>query len=117
MQIRTEDLNQLATYWPPGGNTGAGKVSYGAPIVIACRWQDIQELVRNAADHVITCSSIVYVDRELVPQGYLVLGDHVSGTDSDGFLSPMEVAEARIIQALGQSPSLDADEVLLKVWL
>ena len=117
MAAYTSGMVQYATYWAPGVNDGFGGVAYGAPVAIMCRWQDDAALVRSAQGQEVTSSAIVYVDRALLPEGYLALGDHTSEVDSDGMLDPLEVEGAHKIIQVGTSPSLDASLVLNKVWL
>lgn len=120
MQAYTRGLNQLATYWAPGANNGfGGKVYSVAPEVIACRWQDKTDRVRDASGEVIVATSVVYVDRQLDVHGYLCLGDVTDQVDSDGLLDPEDVTGSppQEIKATGTSPALDAASVLHKVWL
>jgi hypothetical protein len=117
MAAYTTSMVQYATYWAPGANDGFGGVAYGAPVAIMCRWQDVAALVRSAQGQEVASSATVYVDRALLPAGYLALGDHTGEVDSDGMLDPLEVEGAKSIIQVGTSPSLDVALVLNKVWL
>lgn len=118
MTAYTTGMNQFATYWAPGNNDGFGDVVYNAPPVrIACRWQEKKDLVRNAQGQEVVSSATVYVDRELLPRGYLAFGDLTGDVDSDGFSDPRDEALARQIINVGTSPSIAADQILHKVWL
>lgn len=109
----THDMNQTATYWAPGENNGFGGVDYDAPIVITCRWQDKVELLRSSDGRQVASSAVVYVDRPLVVQGWLALGDL---RDTAGGPIPTDVG-ARTILQVGSSPDLDLEDTLHKVWL
>jgi hypothetical protein len=116
MITRTDDMEQVATYWPPGVNDGFGNLSFASvePVLIACRWQDDAVLFRAPSGDEETSSAIVYPDRVLAVKGQLALGDH-AGTAGLG-VDPRD-AGAREIRQVGSSPSLSADEVLYKVYL
>lgn len=115
----TRNMNQVATYWPPGVSDGFGGRGYGAVVIIRCRWQLTNELFRGSDGQEYTSSAVVYTDRELVLGGLLALGDLTAEVDSDGQIDPADVAtsDPREIRQLGQSPSLDATMALNKVWL
>lgn len=102
-------MNQQATYWSPATIDVFNQRSYGAPVLIACRWQDTVSRVVGPSGEDVTTNSIAYVDRPLEAGGILALGDFT------GSATPVEYG--RPIQATGNSPSLDATEALYKVWL
>jgi hypothetical protein len=107
----TDMMEQVATYWPPAGNDGYGGVRFGAPIVIACRYQTKQSVVRSQDGQEVTSDSTVYVDRALMAKGYVALDDQSSTLD------PLQADNARQIITTGRSPSLDADVELNVVYL
>lgn len=111
MEAYTEDMNQEATYWAPTGGYVMGDPQLAAPVLIACRWQDVAVNFRTPAGEVMTSSAVVYSDRQLATQGWLALGDHTtSGT-------PRGLPGAWMIQQTGSSPDLDAELILHKNWL
>lgn len=105
------DMNQAAMYWAPGTNDGAGGVSYAAPVQIRCRWQNKNDLFRSVDGQERVSSAVVYPDRALKVQGFLLLGTSV--TDSD----PRRIADAFEIKQVATSPDLDLVDELNKVWL
>lgn len=104
-------MNQSATYWPPSGNDGFGSLTYGSPVLIACRWQDVQKLFRDANGREVMSEAIVYPDRDVAAAGRIALGDQTATAD------PLQVSGSKEIRQTGLSPSLDADASLRKVWL
>ena|SRR6478609_1056237 len=106
----TRNMNQTATYWGPGTNDGLGGLQYAAPVLVRCRWQDRQTLIRDAQGREVPSRSIVYVDREMKPQGMLILGDLTAQPN------PL-IAKASEILSVGNSPSLRGGLELNKVWL
>lgn len=105
----TLGLNQAATYWPPGAPDGFGGRTPGAPVLIACRWQDQTSLIRDVSGEEYVSNTVVYPDRALEAKGLLAQGDHTAQTPAQ--------AGAREIRQLGKSPSIAADVELLKVYL
>ena len=110
MNPYTRNMEQDATYWPPGDADGFGGVSYGSPVEIKCRWQDKAELFRDAEGQELTSSAVAYVDRPLEVKGYLFEG-------TSAVADPLSVDGAREVRQLGKSPSLKGSRVLHKVWL
>lgn len=78
----TDNMFQEATYWPPGVNDGFGGVTFGAPVLIMCRWQDNAVLFRDFQGREETSSAIVYPSQPLEVRGYLALGDFTGGVPS-----------------------------------
>jgi hypothetical protein len=108
MALYRRHMKQGATYWPPGTNDGFGGTSYGSPTLIMCRWQDKAVLFRDNEGREVTSDAVVYVDTEVKSKGKLFLG--VSQASNP-------VVGAKEIRAVQQSPSLKADETLIKVML
>jgi len=74
--IATRGLKQTATWWAVTPD-GTGGDLFGAPVLVACRWENRQETYVGQIDrreHV--SKAIVYVDREVAVGDYLALGDH-----------------------------------------
>lgn len=104
----TDDMPESATYWPPGQNDGFGGTSYGAPVVIACRWQNKATLFRDNEGREVTSEAVVYVDRALENKGKLHRGESISATPPAG---------SGEIRQTGESPDLDLQDTLHKVML
>lgn len=104
----TRNMNQDATYWPPGSNNGFGGTGYGSRIAIKCRWQDQSVLFRDSLGREVTSSAVVYPDRALAVGGKILLGVSTSAAPP---------AAAKEIRQVGSSPSLNGKKVLNKVWL
>lgn len=105
----TRNMNQQATYWATNTPDGFGGFNFASPVLISCRWQDKDTLVRNSEGDEVVANSVVYVDRQLAQEGWLCVGDLTAS------LSP--VAGSNEIIALQSSPSLDGTTVLYKVFL
>lgn len=71
----TRTLRQSATYWGPSTQDEFGQVSWDAPILIPCRWQDKPVLFTSPEGAQILAQSQVYTLIKPVNQGFLYLGD------------------------------------------
>lgn len=120
MTLRSLDMVQVATYWPPGVNDGFGGLDFSAvePTLIYCRWQDTAKLFRDVQGREQVSDAIVYVSEEVAIRGWLALGDFVgTGAGTAGDIDPVSVAGAYEIRQISVSPSLSNDEELWKVYL
>lgn len=108
MKPYTESMEQCATYWPRGANDGFGRNKPGKPVPLMCRWQDGQQLFRDAEGREAVSDAVVYTSCEVKLGGWLYLGE------SDALAPPKGAKE---IRQAGASPSLEADEVLYKAYL
>lgn len=106
-----DNMNQEATYWPPGQSDGQGGIELLAPILINCRWQWDSVLYRDAERREQTSNAVVYADRPLEIKGWLVLGDYTASAD------PQEVDDAFEIMQIYRTPNLDNTLTLEKVML
>ena len=114
--IRTTDMNQVAVYWQPGIPDGTGSFDFTSviPVEIMCRFQDQQNLFRDAQGREVRTSRVAYVDREVVVGGFIAPG---SLADANLTIEPYRNSSASLILNVVKSPSLSADEFLIKVML
>ena len=103
-------LHQQATYFAPSTNDGFGRTTVDSGTLVNVRWQDQNVLFRSVDSLEETSSAIVYMADEIVPRGWLVLGDE-TGND------PKLVAGAFEIRQVQKSPTLDNRAILYKVFL
>lgn len=103
MTYITRNLRQTVTYWSPGGNDGFGGVSYGTPVNIKGRWQDVAELFIDASGNEVVSKAKVWIDTDVVNKGYLYLGESTAA-------DPETVSDAREIRQFGKIPNLRATE-------
>lgn len=105
-------LNQVCTYWAPGGYDLYGNPSVAAPVALACRWQDKTDLIRTPDGREVVSASVVYPEYALTVQGWAALGDQTATPD------PQTLPGAYQVLNVGQSPDLDDPTLVLhKAWL
>lgn len=108
--VRTTDLNQTATYWARQGTDGLGGYAYAAPVTIACRWQNTNDMFRDQQGREVVSAAVVYVDREMAIGDYLYLGTSAAA-------DPKSVSGSEEIRGYNTSPDLSNSEILVKVML
>lgn len=106
-----DNMNQVATYWPPGESDGQGAIDLLDPILIYCRWQWDAVLYRDGERRQHTSNAVAYVDRQLETKGWLALGDQTLNAD------PRSVTDAFEIMQIYRTPNLDNTLTLEKVML
>ena len=121
----TRNLNQTAVYWGSPVENGYGGVSYADPIEISCRWEDKQQIIGTITGNQIIgfqnmSRAIVYVDRDLDVDGWLMLGTlddltESSGDSSGEYYDPHQVAGAFIIKRFEKMPALHGTTNILRV--
>ena len=105
MAIRARRMTQAATYWPPAGQDAFGEIQHGAPAAVMVRWQDKHELFRDTQARDVMSDAIAYVNTSVVTGGRLALG------------TLTDPADGLEIRSVGNSPSLDGAETLVKAWM
>lgn len=110
MLNRTRRMLQTATYWGPATDDGLGNLTFPAPSTLSVRWEQKQELFRDAEAREVMSNAVVYAPSPLAIRGYLAEGDQT------GFGDPRD-AGGREIRQQYTVPNLRATEQLSKVWL
>ena len=112
---------QTAVWWPLGGiNSGGfdfdiyGQPLYADPIQIDCRWEDLITEVQLSTGANYISKSTVYVDRDVVLGGLLMLGLLTDIIDSE---NPRNNDGAWEIMKFDNLPGLKAKEFLKTAFL
>lgn len=114
MSIITKMLKQEAIYWPPVSADNYGQPTFGSPVEIACRWEDVQKEILTPEGEEIISSTTVYVDRDVEIGGALLLGT-LSSSVNEG--APLENEGSRVIRQFDKLPTFKATEFLRTVYL
>ena len=93
--MRVAGLNDVITYWAPEQNDRFGVRSFAAPILINGRWENRTEEVATQGGDLINSKAIIMVDRDLLTQGYLALGDFTGQNEPSAVLSASEIRAYR----------------------
>ncbi len=102
------DVNypQKATYWTPNVDDGRGAWSYGAPVVLDCRWEErMEEIVTSTAERVVSHTA-VFTENVLEEGGYLYLGE--TSEPNPTVVQTGSKDRAFKIRRISSIPSIDA---------
>lgn len=116
MSYLTRNLKQTAVYWGSPVRGGMGGFSHADPVEIDCRWEDRQETFVDAKGQKQVSRSVVYLDQDVVRDGYLYLGD-LDDLSSAEEGEPTLVDEAYLIRAFRKIPNRKATAFERKAWL
>lgn len=109
-------LKQQAVYWGPPVDDGDGGFTFPQPQFIACRWEDVKGEVDDPKSHEVMTRSTVYVDRDVVVDGYLYLWEpEESGALSESDLAgtiPDSLEGAKKIKGFQKMPNLKGTKFL-----
>ena len=114
---------QTAVYWGNPVNDGQGGFTFDDPVEIACRWENIEQVVSDAKGVMITSRALVFLTQDVDEEGYLYLGtledvyDLTGDSSSGGVDNPKDVEGAYIIKRFQKTPSLNGKEYLRKAYL
>lgn len=115
--INKRTLKQTALYWGNPTPDGFGGYTFDTPIEIKCRWENQQELFINVDGEEQHSEAVVYVDRALGVEGFLMLGDFndlsssLSETPYDSSLDAYQIKAKKGIK------NLKINITVRKVWL
>jgi hypothetical protein len=108
---------QVAVYWSTPNEDGYGGQVWAAPIEIACRWEDKEQLLQLNDGTQISSRAVVYVLQDVDLEGMMYLGtlaDLSNAEEGD----PKTVDKAYIIKKFEKSPALGSTtDFVRKVWL
>lgn len=99
-------LTQTATRWQTTPD-GFGGFSFSPPQQIKCRWEQRSELLPGSTVEV--SKAIVYVDRDVYPEDYLILG-------SSAAANPISLGALKV-KEFSKIPDLRNLETVRKCWL
>lgn len=91
MTLGAANYRQIATYWGTPSQGGFGDVSFAAPKLIKCRWEDRTELFTDMTGVERTSRAIVWTFERLDDGGYLCHGDFVSVEDPTNLNAALEI--------------------------
>lgn len=103
-------LPHTATYWAPAAPDEYGQTTFAAPVSLACRWQDVAQMFRDANGNDQVSRAVVYFKQAVARQGWLFEGVSAA-TD------PRTEAGAAEIRQVGKSDNLQGSQTLVKVFL
>ena len=123
-QVLERLCNEVAVYWIKGINDGYGNYIFGEPIEIACRWEELTQVVSDAQGNEMTSRALVYVTQDVTEEGMLFYGtlddlyDKYDTESSGGALPhPKTIEGAYFIKRFQKVPALGTRGYLRKAYL
>lgn len=102
---------QTATYWAPSTLNEYNEQSFGSPATISVRWEEkTEQFIDKQTGEEQISQSIVYMDTDVVENGFLYLG---TSADSD----PRDTTKSFLIRRVDKSPNIKGSKYTRKVWL
>ena len=105
------NLRQICTFWQKTGTDQYGKPTFAAPVVLNCRWEDINEKVIDKHGSEIVSKSRIFTAAQLSPEGYLAPGSYASEPN------PLDIPVAEEIRQHKIVPDLRNLKNLYTTWL
>lgn len=108
-------FNQEITYWAAGASDGHGGSSYGSPVKLKGRWEDVQEQYLDGADSIKLSNAVAYFPTDVAGSGVIDEGGFLCLGDQTGHSSPP--AGSYEIRKFMKTPDLRSLRNLIKVML
>lgn len=112
--LMAKRCTQTCVYWGNPTENGEGGYTFDEPVELACRWEDIQQVVRDDRGNTITSRAVVYLLQDVDEQGMLFFGT-LDDIDSDNYDTPKNVDGAFYIMRFSKTPTLDPTPEFLRV--
>jgi len=105
---------QTAVYWGSPQNDGSGGYIFADPVELSpdnnngVRWENRNELGGRVLDNkgdIISCNAIVFLNQDVVEEGYLMLGT-LDDLDSDSTINPRLIDGAFEIKRFDKVPAI-----------
>lgn len=105
------NLRQALTYWPKTGTNEFGKPVFDSPVLLPCRWEDINERVIDKHGAEIVAKARIFTAEPMNPEGWVIQGD------SSLIMDPLTLADAEEIRQAKAVPDLRNLKTLHTTWL
>ena len=98
---------QTAVYWGNPVNNGEGGYSFDLPFEVACRWEEVNEIVAGKDGNSFSAKSVLYLTQDIQEEGVVFLGT-LDDLDSAELLDPTLLENAFIIKRFDKIPALNS---------
>lgn len=105
------NLREKATIWEVTNESVYDGISFSAPTIIRCRWEDRTVLFRLLTGEEVASRSIVYVDRDVD------IGTYIARGEFDGVSDPTTLPEAFRVRNTEKLTNLRNTEMERKLFL
>lgn len=112
--LMARQCTQTCVYWGNPREDGEGGHIFDDPVELKCRWEDIQQVVRDTQGNMVTSRAVVYLLQDVDEQGMLYLGT-LDDIDSADYDNPKNVDGAFYIMRFSKTPNLGSTSDFLRV--
>jgi hypothetical protein len=74
-KVIARQFKQRAVYWGSPNEDGYGGKTFADAIEIACRWEEMRQVILDTKGNQIVCRALIFVNQDLDEEGYLYLGN------------------------------------------
>jgi len=117
--IIERNCSQLCVYWGNPKNDGRGGYTFDEPVELACKWEEMKQLVTDSKGNTITSRATVYLTIDVEEEGMLYNGtlDDIYDeyeSSSNAIDDPRKIKGAFVIKKFDKIPALGSDSVFLR---
>lgn len=91
------------TYWPPAGWDGYGSKTYGAPITIGGRWENVSKLITDPQGQQVMTAAMVGVDQDVDVEGFLAQGDQTGTSEPAAATGAFRIVQFRSARSVARN--------------
>lgn len=91
------NLKQQVTYWAPLADNEFGVEAFATPVLASGRWEDRADLVRDGRGDEFTSKAVIFMDRKVANEGYLVIGSYTGYPDPRNLPAGVEAFEIKAV--------------------
>lgn len=93
MTMMSRRLKATITHWPNNGSDGYGGFTWGTPVVLKGRWEEVAVAFKTPNGDDAISNSIVFVPSDVTPGDYLAEGDLTATADPTTITDTWEVRQ------------------------
>jgi len=108
---------QDAVYWGNPVNDGFGGYTFDTPVVIKCRWEDMERVYTGQEGQQIQQKAKVIVTQEIDIRGWLMLGtlNDLAMIDSGTYVNPSNEIKAYQIVGVDKVPMIKSNTIFVHI--
>lgn len=93
MNMESRNLHHSITHWPNAGSDGYGGFTWGTPVLLSARWEEVSVNFKTPNGEEKVSNSIAYTLVNITVGDYLAEGDLTATTDPTTISNTWEVKQ------------------------
>lgn len=106
MSFLTKNHNQTVVYWALDAKDKWGNRTFVAPVELAARWEDRQDLFIDASGRESVSRAFIFLGQDIDLGGFLFLGELSDIDSSVDETNPKNVGNSYEIKAFNKTPNM-----------